>query len=262
MKPASFITTADYLILESTYGDRLHDKINPEIRIAEIINSTIKQGGSVLIPAFAVGRAQTMLYYLYLLKKNKQIPDIPVYLDSPMAIDATEILLHNLDEHKLTQAECQNVCNTATYIRTPQESKAINNNRMPKIIISASGMMSGGRVLHHLKALAPDPRNTILITGFQAEGTRGASLLAGADSIKIHGEYIHVKAKVAELTNTSAHADYEEILIWLKHVKQAPKMVFITHGEPEAALALKQRIETELGWLCVIPRYQDSFLLS
>lgn len=262
MKPSEIMTEADYLILESTYGNRLHDKTNPELEIAAIINKTVKRGGTVLIPAFAVGRAQSILYYLYQLKQKKLIPELPIFLDSPMAIDATEILLHSQAEHQLSPEICREVCRIASYVRTPQESMAIDNSRMPKIIISASGMMTGGRVLHHLKVFAPDERNTILITGFQAAGTRGASLLNHAPALKIHGEMVPVRAEIAVVSNASAHADYEEILVWLSHFKRPPKKVFITHGEPEAAMALKEKIEAQYGWNCILPRYLETYDLT
>lgn len=262
MKPSAIMTEADFLVLESTYGNRLHDKTDPLDLIAEVINATYKRGGTVLIPAFAVGRSQSMLYYIYLLKQQKRIPDLPVYLDSPMAIDATEIMRHNSDEHKLSAEECLDVCRMAIYTNTPEESKAIDRDESPKIVISASGMMTGGRVLHHLKVFAPDPKNTILITGFQAVGTRGARMLSHETEIKIHGEMYPVLAKVEELTNTSAHGDYEEILHWLKHFKSPPKKVFITHGEPESSLAMKATIEKELGWSCELPEYLEQVDLT
>lgn len=257
MRPSEIMKRADYLILESTYGDRLHDKTDPLERIAEIVNTTFSRGGSILIPAFAVGRTQTMLYYFYLLKKRKMIPDIPIYLDSPMAIDATELLLKHSNEHRLSAEECKEICHSVTYVQTPDESKAIDLDRSLKIIISASGMMSGGRVLHHLKVYGPNPLNTILMTGFQASGTRGARMLHHEPTIKIHGDDIPINAQLELLTNASAHADYEEILAWLKHFEEPPKKVFITHGEPKSALALKGHIEKELGWTCEVPTYLE-----
>lgn len=261
MKPSAWMKSTDYLVIESTYGDRLHDKTDPLERIAQIINTTCHRGGSVLIPAFAVGRAQTILYYLYHLKQKKMIPDVPVYLDSPMAIDATEILFENSGEHQLTHDECKAICRSANYVRTPEESMAIDRNDTPKVIISASGMMTGGRVLHHLKVYGPNPLNTILMTGYQASGTRGARLLNHEPTIKIHGEDVDIKAQLDVLTNTSAHADYEEILSWLSHFEKPPKKVFITHGEPHAALGLKQHIENQFGWDCEIPNYLDQVTL-
>ncbi|KTD74684.1 MBL fold metallo-hydrolase RNA specificity domain-containing protein [Legionella waltersii] len=262
LKPSELMKEADYLILESTYGNRLHDKTDPLGLIAGIVNETFQRGGTVLIPAFAVGRAQTILYFIYLLKQKKQIPDIPVYLDSPMAVDATQLLLKYSSDHLLGPELCKAVCRTATYIQTPTESIGIDLDRSPKIIISASGMMTGGRVLHHLKVYAPDQLSTILLTGFQADGTRGARMLNHEPTIKVHGDEYPVRARLESITNLSAHADYEEILIWLKQFVKAPKRVFITHGEPNAALGLKGHIEKELKWECSIPTYLEKVSLD
>jgi metallo-beta-lactamase family protein len=262
MKAPEIMRETDYLVLESTYGNRLHEKSDPKDSIAKVVVETIQRGGTVLIPAFAVGRAQSILYYLAQLKKEKRIPDVPIFLDSPMAIDATLLLQHYSDkETHLTPEQCRMACSVASYINTVDESKELDE-PSPKIIVAASGMMTGGRVLHHLKTIAPDPRNTILMTGYQAGGTRGADLLAGGREIKIHGEIIAVKAQVVSLNSLSAHADYEDILYWLKQFKRPPRKVFITHGEPEAADALKKRIEKELGWSCEIPTYLEEVTLG
>jgi metallo-beta-lactamase family protein len=249
----------DYLLIESTYGDRLHEETDPLIKIGEIIKNTAKKGGTVLIPAFAVGRTQAVLYYIYQLKKSGIISaEIPVFLDSPMAINATGLLCKFHQEHKLSKELSSHVCDIATYTKTVEESKNISRSPIPKIIISASGMATGGRVLHHMKYLIGDHRNTILFTGFQAGGTRGDRLLKGEKLIKIHGEMYPVKAQIEELRNTSAHSDYEEILQWLGNFKKAPKTTFITHGEKEAANHLKAKIEKQLGWNVVIPEYLQS----
>ena len=262
MKPKAFLNHADYLILESTYGNRLHDTSDPSDAIEQIVNNTIKRGGTVLIPAFAVGRSQHMLYYIQQLKQNNRIPDVPVFLDSPMSIDATKALSHYQNEHRLTPEQCTSVCQSAHYVKTPEESIALVEDHNPKIIISASGMLTGGRILHHLKHLAPDAKSSLLLTGFQAPGTRGERLLNQEKNIKLHGEFVPVKAEVVTLSNLSAHADYEEILSWLKHMKHPPKTVFLTHGTPKAALGLKEKIEAQLGWPCVIPAYLDHVNLS
>ncbi len=263
MKAPELMHETDYLVLESTYGNRLHDKSDPKDNIAAVVLETIQRGGTVLIPAFAVGRAQSILYYLAQLKQEKRIPDVPVYLDSPMAIDATMLLQHYADkESRLTAQQCRMACSVASYIGSVAESKELDVPNSPKIIVAASGMMTGGRVLHHLKIIAPDARNTILMTGYQAGGTRGARLLAGERELKIQGETFSVKAQIASLNSVSAHADYEDILYWLKQFQRPPRKVFITHGEPEAAAALKKRIEKELGWVCEIPTYLDEETLG
>jgi metallo-beta-lactamase family protein len=251
------ISHADYLLIESTYGNRLHEQTDPEDALTDVITRTASRGGTVLIPSFAVGRAQTLLFHLQQLKAAGRIPDLPVFLDSPMAIDASEILCEHLGEHKLTAEQCRAACRVARYVREADESKALNDNAMPKVIISASGMATGGRVLHHLKRLASDHRNTILFAGFQAGGTRGAAMVAGAKTIKIHGSYVPVRAEVANLHMLSAHADANEILAWLTHVKTPPRATFITHGEPDASDALRHRIEEELHWPCTVPEYRD-----
>lgn len=255
MRPPVAIPHADYLVLESTYGDRRHDDKDPVVALGEIINRTAKRGGTVVIPAFAVGRAQNILYFLSQLKANNCIPNLPIFLDSPMAIDATELFCRHIKEHRLTPEQCHQIGKMATYVHTVEESKELDTNLTPKIIVSASGMATGGRVLHHIKTYAPDSRNTMLFTGFQAGGTRGDRLVRGETQIKMLGEYIPVNAEIAMLHNTSAHADYEETLHWLKQFQSPPRKTFITHGEKAAALALKEKIVTELNWNCLIPKY-------
>lgn len=262
MQAPSLVDEVDYLVMESTYGNRLHESSNPEAFLKTIIDDTVKRGGSVIIPSFAVARAQTLLHYIARLKQKNAIPNIPVYLDSPMAINATEILCKHHADHHLSSRECMELCQAATYTQTPEESKALDGDSSPKIIISASGMATGGRVLFHIKTYAPDPKNTILFAGFQAGGTRGARLTHGEKEIKIHGEIIPVRAQIKTLDNLSAHADYHELLAWLSHFKRPPKKTFITHGEPEASLSLKAKIEEQMGWTCVIPEYQQTVTLS
>ncbi len=257
MKPPAEMQGADYLVVESTYGDRLHKDGNPLEKIGEIIRSTAARGGSVIIPAFAVGRTQSILYYIYELKKAGAIPAmIPVFLDSPMAINATQLLSKHRNDHRLAEKMCADVCHVAKYTHTVEESKALDQGAAaPAVIISASGMATGGRVLHHLKHFVGDGRNTILFTGYQAAGTRGARLVHGEDEIKIHGRMWPVRAEVKELHNISAHADYGEILDWLRHFQAPPRQTFITHGEPEAASSLKMKIEDHLGWNASVPEY-------
>lgn len=244
----------DYLVVESTYGNRLHENQDPQDALAAIVTRTIRRGGTVIIPSFAVGRAQTLLYHLQKLKEQRRLPKaLPVYLDSPMAIDASDLFVRHLRDHKLDDAECQKFRTAAHYVHDAEESRAIMMKASPKVIISASGMATGGRVLHHLKHYASDRANTILFAGFQAGGTRGAAMLAGAEKIKIHGQYIPVLAEVHNLDMLSAHADYEGILRWLRTFKKAPRTTFITHGEPEASDAMRLHIKEELGWNCVVP---------
>jgi metallo-beta-lactamase family protein len=251
------ISRADYLVVESTYGNRRHEPSDPEDLLAEIIGRTAARGGTVLIPAFAVGRAQALMFHLQRLKTAGRIPDLPVFLDSPMAIDASEVFCGHLHDQKLTAAQCRAACAVARYVRDAEDSKALDADPMPKVIISASGMATGGRVVHHLKHYAPDRRNTILFAGFQAGGTRGAAMMDGAEVVKIHGAYVPVKAEVQNLHMLSAHADADEIMDWLGHFDAAPRMTFVTHGEPASSEALRHRIEWQLGWSCSVPGHDD-----
>ena len=263
MMPPTFVEDSDYLVVESTYGNRLHDTTDPKIMLAKTINDTASRGGVTIIPSFALGRAQELLYYIHLLKTSGAIPAIlPVYLNSPMAVDATSIYNKHRDEHKLTDEQCVAMCHAAKIVNSVEESIALNQKQMPMVIIAASGMATGGRVLHHLKAFAPDPRNTILFAGFQAGGTRGASMIAGADSIKIHGQYVPLRAEVKQIDNLSAHADRGEILDWLAHFSVPPKQTFITHGEPDASDALRKAIQEKLHWSCRVPEHMESVELS
>ncbi|MGV3580992.1 MAG: MBL fold metallo-hydrolase RNA specificity domain-containing protein [Methylophilus sp.] len=262
MKPPVRIKQADYLVLESTYGNRLHSHEDPKLKLAEIINKTTHRKGIVIIPVFAVGRAQELLYYIHLLKSSGAIADnIPVYLNSPMAADATEIFSHHRENHRLTPEQSNALFHTAHMVNSVEQSRRLNEARGPMIILSASGMASGGRVIHHLKAFAPNHNNTILFVGFQAAGTRGAAMLDGAESIKIHGEYIPVRAKVEYVSNLSAHADYSEIIDWLGGFETPPKKTFITHGEPIAADAMRLHIEEQLNWQVVVPDYLETVSL-
>ncbi|NYT61018.1 MBL fold metallo-hydrolase [Alcaligenaceae bacterium] len=251
MADPAAVSDADYLVLESTYGDRRHAQENPENKLEEIIRRTTARGGTVVIPAFAVGRAQLLLWYLYRLKQQGRLPgNLPIYLDSPMSVNAVDIYRGHPEDLRLNEADYATAFNVARYVRDVEESKALDTTPMPKVIISASGMATGGRVLHHLKRYAPDPRSSILFAGFQAAGTRGAKMLHGAETVKIHGEYIPIRAELHNLSMLSAHADSDEIMRWLGNFKKPPKETFLVHGEPEAADTLRLRIKDELGWSC------------
>jgi len=262
LSPPAQMAGADYLVCESTYGDRLHETSDVLAQLAAVIKRTAARGGAVIIPAFAVGRAQSLMYAVHLLKQRDAIPHLPVYLNSPMAADATAVYRRHRDEHRLSGAECEAMCHAATIINTPDESRALNTRSGPMVIIAASGMATGGRVIHHLRAFAPDRRNTILFTGFQAGGTRGAAMMAGAPTIRIHGQDVPLRAEVAMLDNLSAHADAAEIVGWLKGFTQRPQQTFITHGEPAAADGMRLRIERELGWACRVPDYLETVSLD
>ncbi|HQS59710.1 MAG: MBL fold metallo-hydrolase [Gallionellales bacterium 35-53-114] len=262
MNPPTPLQGADYLVLESTYGNRKHPAQDALQLLGDIINRTTQREGVVVIPAFAVGRTQMLLHYLRLLKDAGTIPDIPTYLNSPMAVDATDIFYRHHLEHRLSFEQCVAACSVAKIVRTAEESKALNRRKGPMIIIAGSGMATGGRVVHHLKAFAPDPRNTILFAGFQAEGTRGAAMVGGAKSIRIHGEDVPVLAEIEAIDTLSAHADYAQIIEWLKSMKQVPRQVFVTHGEQEAATAMVQHIDEELHWPARVPEYMEIVQLS
>jgi len=262
MRAPGVPSAADFLVIESTYGDRRHSSIDPATELAEAINRTAGRGGVIVVPAFAVGRAQTLLHLVARLKQRGAIADLPVYLNSPMSANVTRIYHAHGDEHRLSPQECAAMCEAATYVNSAADSKALNRRHGPMMIVSASGMATGGRVLYHLEAFAPDPRNLILLTGFQAAGTRGASLLAGAKTIKIHGRQIEVCAEVRQMSGMSAHADSDELMAWMGGLGWRPKNVFVTHGEPQSADQFRQRIERELRWPCEVPDYLETVDLS
>lgn len=252
----------DYLVVESTYGNRRHEPSDPMEALGQIIREAYEKRGVVLIPAFTVGRAQALMYFLSELKKKDRIPNIPMYLNSPMATNVTNLLCEFMSLHKLNQQQCDETCDVVHYVRSAEESRALNEKKGPMLIISASGMATGGRILHHLKAFAPGPSNYIVLAGFQAKGTRGRQIQDGENEIKIHREFISVRAQVKVLNNLSAHADSEEILSWLRTSKIRPRTVFVTHGEPDAAAALREKINGELDFNCQIPAQDQEFALE
>jgi metallo-beta-lactamase family protein len=248
MRAPARLDSADWLLLESTYGNRRHAPDVTEQVLARTIREAAAAGGSVLIPSFAVGRAQVVMLALARLKARGEIPDLPVFLDSPMAIDATALYRRYRRLHRLSVADCRAMCGVASLVNTPEQSKALAQLRMPCVIIAASGMATGGRVLHHLKAMAPDPRNRIVFVGYQAGGTRGAHLVGGATEVRIHGAWHPVRAAVSQIDAWSAHADADELIDWLRTARRAPGRTWLVHGDPEAADTLRQRIGEQLGW--------------
>lgn len=255
------VPDADYLVVESTYGDRKHDHGDPTESLGQAIERTVRRGGTVIIPAFAVGRAQSLLYHIWKLKQAGRLKLVPVYLDSPMAIDASDILCAHPDGHRMPAEVCRAICGVATYVRDVEASKALTANPLAKVIISASGMATGGRVLHHIKAFGPDSKNTILFSGFQAAGTRGRAMVEGAAEVKIHGEWITIRAEVADLSMLSAHADADEIIRWLSGFRRPPKQTFIVHGEASASDALQTRITGQMAWKSFVPQQGETFEL-
>ncbi|MBI2346229.1 MAG: MBL fold metallo-hydrolase, partial [Deltaproteobacteria bacterium] len=256
--PPAAIPEADYVVMEATYGDRSHPKEDLFSRIAKIITITANRGGKVLIPAFAVGRTQEMLYVLKTLQERRAIPDLPVYLNTPLGIDATNIYVRFAHEHRQHLFHCANL----HLVESEVESKQLNSMAGPAIIIAGSGMLTGGRILHHLKAYGPDPSSTLLIVGFQAEGTRGRALLEGARAVKIHGDGVPIRCGVEFLESLSAHADREDILRWLKGFRRPPRKLFLVHGEPDATEALAARIREELHWQVHVPHYLEDVPLT
>lgn len=259
MPPPAPVAGADTVLVESTYGDRLHPREDVQERLGAIIRKTIQRGGKVLLPTFAVGRAQALMLVLQRLRTAGEIPkDLPVYLDSPMAQQATRLYLQHRDLLRLSAAESDALCDGVTAVVTPEASEALVAQRWPAVILSASGMATGGRVLHHLASLAPHPRNTIVFPGFQVPGSRGAKLIAGAPDVKIFGRYIAVKADVHHLQGFSGHADREGLLAWLQALPHAPRRTFVVHGDPAASDTLRSQIADRLGWPVSVPEHGSS----
>lgn len=255
------VPEADYVVIESTYGNRHHDTTDPLDALEEVIKRTVQRGGTVVIPAFAVGRAQSLIHSLWQLRRSGRLHNLPVYLDSPMATSASELLQRYPKDHRLGRQDCEAACESVNYVRDVEESKALSANRYPKVIISASGMATGGRVLHHIAAFGPDHRNTLLFSGYQAAGTRGRKLLEGARETKIYGQWLPINAEIAELPMLSAHADSDELMRWLSGFQRAPRRVFVVHGEADASEALRERIQRELGWSVCVPLQGQEFEL-
>jgi metallo-beta-lactamase family protein len=257
---------ADFVLCESTYGDRDHPtQPPPDAALADVINRVAHRGGVIVVPAFAVDRTQLLLYDIRRLERSKRIPALPIYMDSPMAIDVTDIYRRHGEDLKIGTQELQSEAFSSPAVhvmRSPEQSKQINDVHTPAIIISASGMATGGRVLHHLAQRLPDARNCVLLAGFQAEGTRGRALEEGAKSIQIHGQNVPVRAEVVNLRQFSAHAGRSELMRWLKGIPAAPKQLFLVHGEPAAAKALESAVQSELHWPVTLPNYLQSFDLS
>lgn len=247
----------DVLVVESTYGDRDHPESDGRSELERITNDTIARGGTLLIPSFAVGRTQEVLFLLGELRAAGRLPDVPVYLNSPMATNATDLFLRYRDEHQLTEQQCESMSSLVNYVRSIEESKDLTKDSTPKIVISASGMATGGRVLHHLIQLAPDPRNTLLFVGHQAIGTRGHSIVNGETMVRIYGQDVKIRARVEHLQMLSAHADRRDVLEWMGSMGRPPAHTFINHGEPDASEALRALVTERLGWECSVPRLGD-----
>jgi metallo-beta-lactamase family protein len=258
-------SVADVLICESTYGDREHPGGHPAAQLADIVNRVVHRGGSIIIPAFAVGRTQTFMYYLRQLEAENKIPRLPVYVDSPMALRATDLYLKYREDHDVEftnidangQGDPLNV-REFHLTQTMEESKAINNVHTPCIIVSASGMVAGGRVLHHLAHRLPDGRNAVILAGFQAQGTRGRALQEGAKTLRLFGQDVPVNAEIIQMSQLSAHSGRSELLRWMGGLPAPPKQTYLTHGEPVAAQSLQKAITAKFSWKVSVARYLDT----
>jgi metallo-beta-lactamase family protein len=257
MRPPRPLQPASVLVTESTYGDRRHSTTDAETVLGDVIRRVTRRSGVVLIPAFAVGRTETVLLHLSRLRDRGQLPDVPIFLNSPMAVDVAAIYHRHPEEHRLDAAELARMYSLATEIHSVDESKLLNLRGGPMVIISASGMLTGGRILHHLAAYGPDRHNAIVLTGYQAGGTRGSSLLAGERSLRIFGQDVPIRAEVVTMDMMSAHADADGLLGWMRAVEEPPESVYVTHGERAAADTLRARIQRELGWSTRVPEHLE-----
>jgi metallo-beta-lactamase family protein len=262
------VYNVDYLILESTYGNRSHSDTSAREDLQRVINESNQRGGVLVIPAFSVSRTQTLLYLIRELEEEDKIPVLPVYVDSPMAIEALNIFENHISDFDLG-ARVQKIMGKDIFrthdlhiCRSKEESISINNVKSHAIIISASGMVTGGRILHHMARILPDPKNTVLLIGYQAEGTRGRTLQEKKETVTIHGKKVPVSAQIEDIDGFSGHADYNEMLAWLMPFNKAPKKVFIVHGNEEASAEMARKIKDKYGWNVVIPATGDSFELD
>ncbi len=260
MNPPAPAPAADTVLIESTYGDREHPQEDVLAELGPALKRLAARGGVAVVPVFAVGRAQALLHAIHLLKLRGDIPNsLPVFLDSPMAVHTTHLFEQHPQDHRLSSKETRALTHSATMISSTDESRALASRHGPMVILSASGMATGGRVLHHLAHYAGQHRNMIILTGFQAPGTRGATLASGARSVRIHGRDVELNAEVVQLQSASAHADANQLLAWLRTLPQAPDQVYVVHGELAAADELRKRIQHDLGWRAMVPEHGSSW---
>ncbi|RPD99890.1 MBL fold metallo-hydrolase [Aureibaculum marinum] len=258
----SYFPKADYLIIESTYGNRIHKNVSIENELLKYIKHTYSKGGVLMIPTFSVERAQEIIYLISILERKNKLPNIPIYLDSPMGVNATEVYFKHANNHTLSPQDINSMISTVHLISHVDASKAVVNDNNPKIVLAGSGMITGGRILHYLDKYVSDKKNSVLIVGYQAEGTRGRALLAGDNEIKFFGKYHKIRAEVFKINAFSGHADQNELLNWLKHIISPPVLTFINHGEPHQSQALKTKIKTELGWKSTVAKMNKSYYLQ
>lgn len=262
LHPHQNIEKADYLVIESTYGNRNHEDISAQNELLKYIKLTYSKGGILVIPTFSVERAQEIIYLLSKLKQKQLLPNIPIYLDSPMGVNATNIYYAHKSNHILTDEDIENMKSTVQLITDIDTSKAIVNDKNPKIVLAGSGMVTGGRILHYLDKLISDKKNTVLIVGYQAVGTRGRALLSGENEVKFFGNYHKVNAEIFKIDSFSGHADQSELLNWLRHFKTPPKLTFINHGEPHQSEAFLVRVKTDLKWKCTVAKMNEVYYLT
>ncbi len=262
MNSPARVTGADFLVMESTYGDRAHPKEDVEGALERIVLRAVERGGPLLIPSFAVGRAQDLMFLLADLRRRNRIPNIPILLDSPMAVDATTVFCRYPDWHRLSDHQVDEMCRGVKRVKNFRETLIWSQKRKPMIVIAGSGMVTGGRVLQYLSEHLGDPRATVLFSGYQAMGTRGRLILDGAPEVKMLGRFVPVRAHLEELKGLSAHADQVELLAWMKNFSRAPRKVFLVHGEPQASAALRLELESRMGWSVEVPRQGQRFELA
>ncbi|MCR9173505.1 MAG: MBL fold metallo-hydrolase [bacterium] len=259
--PPKKVSKADYLIIESTYGDREHDTLDVKMKLERVIKETFQRGGILMVPTFSIERVQEIMFLMYQLRNGNRLPNVPIYLDSPMGIRATEVFETYPKWQDLSRQDLQQMYEGIRWVNSYEASKAIVKDKNPKIILAGSGMLQGGRILHYLSEHIGNEKNTLLFTGYQAEGTRGRALLKGSSSIKFFGEYHSVKCQIASISSLSAHGDRTELLQWMEHFQSPPKKVFLNHGEPHQLDAFRVWIESKLGWDVIVPYQEESFEL-
>ncbi len=260
--PPKVLKEADYIVLESTYGDRNHEVEDVKSELMDVVNDAFQRGGILMIPTFAVERTQEIIYLLHQLKEEGRLPKMQIFLDSPMGINASNVYARFPEWQRIGMDKISEMFQDVIFINDVEQSKAMVADKRPKIILAGSGMIEGGRILHYLNTHIDNPQDTLLFVGYQGEGTRGRAIKEGTKEIKFFGEFRKVKCNIRSIDSLSAHADRNEMVTWLKHFKQAPKAIFLNHGEPHQSDALRVKIEHDLKWKVIIPKLQESFLLD
>jgi metallo-beta-lactamase family protein len=262
MFPPHKFTQGDYIILESTYGDRIHEEEDVKSELLTIIEEVWETKGILMIPSFAVERTQELIYLLYQLKQERKLPNIPIYLDSPMGINSTKIYDQYRELQNVSATDLRQMYDMVEFVADAEASKAICLDKSPKIVLAGSGMVEGGRIIHYLNNHMDNANNTLLFVGYQGEGTRGRALMNGAKELKFFGSYHQVRCRIRSVSSLSAHADQADLLDWLKNFEQAPKRIFLNHGEPHQSDALRVKVDYELGFACETPKMNDNYFID